>query len=45
MTEGKVTKDHGYSFIPLNIKMEVHNTSNKDLSVIKIIEAKSSPLV
>lgn len=37
---GTIEKDHNFKFVPLMVEMQVRNTSNKDISMIKIIESK-----
>jgi hypothetical protein len=37
---GKINKVNGMEFVPLIIEMEVQNTSDQNISVIKLIEAK-----
>ncbi|WP_100487633.1 hypothetical protein [Sporolactobacillus pectinivorans] len=37
---GNLVKTSGFSSVPLSVEMEVHNTSDKSLSIIKLIETK-----
>ncbi|PLR78598.1 hypothetical protein CU633_05055 [Bacillus sp. V3-13] len=40
LTSGQVQDADGYESFPLTVEMELQNTSDKDISVIRIIEAK-----
>lgn len=37
---GEVQKEEGYEFVPVEMEMEISNESNKNLSIIKVIESK-----
>ncbi|RYL87309.1 hypothetical protein [Sporolactobacillus sp. THM19-2] len=40
VTYGKITRENGFQFVPATVTMEVRNSSNKDISISRIVETK-----
>ncbi|TGA96890.1 hypothetical protein E4665_13590 [Sporolactobacillus shoreae] len=40
LTYGRLTNNHGFKTIPATVTMQIRNTSTKNISILKIVEAK-----